>query len=267
METDITKKKHSLVIGGTRGIGRAVARTLAGESHILSVIGRRPPPETDQIMSNVYYWAVDLLDREGLSKALADIIQRNGGISNLVFLQRYRGQGDDWTGEVETSLAATRHVIEGLIGEFDDTGEKSIVIVSSVASHLVADEQPLSYHVAKAGLNQMVRYYAVTLGPKGIRVNSVSPGTILKEEAQEFYLQNEQLHNLYKKVIPLGRMGTSEEIANVVAFLCSPSASFITGQDIVVDGGLSLQWQETLVRKVASLDHVRVTREASRRQG
>lgn len=111
----------------------------------------------------------------------------------------------------------------------------------------------------------MVRYYAVTLGPRRIRVNSVSPGTVLKDESKDFYLKNEQLYNLYKGIIPLGRMGTAEEVANVVAFLCSSKASFITGQNIVVDGGLSLIWQETLARKVASLDHLRVTRQAGER--
>lgn len=267
MEADITKKIHSLVVGGTRGIGRAVVRALAQEKHLLSVIGRRPPPDVDQRLPDVRYWLVDLLDRESLSEALTDLTHQNGKVSNLVFLQRYRGQGDDWTGELETSLTATRYVIEGLVDEFDNASDNSIVIVSSNASRLIADEQPLSYHIAKAGLSQMVRYYAVTLGHRGIRVNCVSPGTILKDEAKDFYLQNDQLHNLYKRVIPLGRMGTAEEVANVVAFLCSPKASFITGQDITIDGGLSLQWHETLARKLASLDHLRITRRASESQG
>lgn len=244
------KKKHSLIVGGTRGIGRVLVRTFAEENHLLSVIGRRPPLETDQNIPDVHYWLVNLLDQERLSVALAEIIRQNGKLNNLVFFQRYRGKEGDWIGEIETSLTATKNVIESLVDEFDDTNENSIVIVSSVASHLIAEEQPLSYHVAKAGLNQMVRYYAVALGPKGIRVNCVSPGLILKEESKDFYLQNEQLYNLYKTSTPLGRLGTSEEIAQVIVFLCSPKASFITGQNIVVDGGLSLQWQASLACKL-----------------
>lgn len=255
------KKKHSLIVGGTRGIGRALVRTLAEEGHILSVIGRRPASEADQRIPNVHYWLVDLLNQERLPVVLVEIIHQNGKLNNLAFFQRYRGEGDDWRGEIETSLTATKNVIERLVNEFDDAGDKSIVIISSVAGHLIAEEQPLSYHVTKAGLNQMVRYYAFTLGPKGIRVNSVSPGTVLKEEAREFYLQNEQLLNLYKRIIPLGRMGTAEEIAQVVTFLCTPKASFITGQNIVVDGGLSLQWHESLARQLTSLDHLRITRQ------
>ncbi len=247
------ERNHSLIVGGTRGIGRALVRTLAKENHVLSVIGRRPPAETDRHIPDVHYWVVDLLDQESLADALADVIKQNGKLNHLVFLQRYRGEGDDWVGEIETTLTATKYVIERLVDEFDGSDEDSIVIVSSIASHFVAEEQALSYHVAKAGLNQMIRYYAVVLGSRGIRVNGVSPCTILKEESREFYLQNERLYNLYKTITPLGRMGTSEEIAQVIAFLCSPKASFITGQNIVVDGGLSLQWQESLARKLTSL--------------
>lgn len=261
------KKKHTLIVGGTRGIGRVVVRTLSKENHVLSVIGRRPPSEIDRHTPDVHYWVVDLLDPKRLSVALAEIIHQNGKLNNLVFSQRYRREEDDWIGEIETSLTATKNVIERLVDEFDDANENSIVIVSSIASHYVAEEQALSYHVAKAGLNQMVRYYALVLGPKGIRINCVSPGTVLKEESKEFYLQNKRLYNLYKRLTPLGRMGTSDDIANVIAFLCSPKASFITGQNIVVDGGVSVQWHESLARKLTPLEDLNPIRQARGRLG
>ena len=124
------KKKHTLTVGGTRGIGRALVRTLAEENHRLSVIGRRFPSETDRHIPDVHYWVLDLLDRERLSEVLAEIIHQNGKLSSLVFSQRYRGKEDDWIGEIETSLTATKNVIECLVDEFDDTNENSIVIVS-----------------------------------------------------------------------------------------------------------------------------------------
>lgn len=256
-------QKHSLVIGGTRGIGRAIVRALAGESDAVSVIGRREPPEEDRHIPGARHWAVDLLDRKGLAKVWKEIIGRGGPLNSLVFCQRYRGEGDRWTGEMSTSLTATKDAIEYLADEFGDTGENAIVVVSSTASQYIADEQPVSYHVAKAGLNQMVRYYAVTLGPKAIRVNGVSAGAVLKEESRGFYQQNPELHDLFRKISPLNRMGTSDDIANAVAFLCSPKASFITGQNIVVDGGLSLQGHHSLVRRLSPLSQLDITQRAS----
>lgn len=152
-------------------------------------------------------------------------------------------------------MTASKNVIERLADEFDGSNENSIVLVSSLAGHFIAEEQPLSYHLAKAGINQMVRYYAFALGPKGIRVNCVSSGAVLKGESKDFYLQNKQIYDLYKRIIPLGRMVTSEDIAHVIAFLCSPKASLMTGQNLIVDGGVSLQGQESLARKLTGQPH------------
>ena len=85
-----------------------------------------------------------------------------------------------------------------------------------------------------------------------MRVNGVSPGSILKERSKEFYNANPRLRDLYKDIIPLGRMGTAEEVAQTIAFLCSRRASFITGQNLVVDVGLSLEWQESMARRLFS---------------
>jgi NAD(P)-dependent dehydrogenase (short-subunit alcohol dehydrogenase family) len=210
----------------------------------------------------VDHWALDVSDKDKLTKALSEIIQQKGKLQSLVFFQRYRGDGDAWEAEFQTSLTATMNTVEWLTDEFEAGEDNSIVVVGSVASEFVAEEQPLSYHVAKAGLAQLVRYYAVLLGRKGIRVNSVSPGSVIKEESREFYLQNKELTDLYTAITPLGRMGTAEEVANVVAFLGSSNASFITGQNIVVDGGVSLQWHETMARKLTSLDRLNVVRGA-----
>ena len=241
-------KTHTIVVGGTRGIGRAVAKNFAGEGHAVSVIGKREPAEKDREIKNVDYWIADLSYQDSTTKALSGIISKNGKITNLVFCQRYRGDKDFWNSEFQVSLTATKSIIEQLAEKFE--GEGSIVAITSAASAFIAEEQPLSYHVAKAGVRQLVRYYAVMLGPKGIRVNSVSPITILKDESKQFYTQNESIMNMYREIVPLGRMGTAEEIADVVAFLCSKKSSFITGQEIVVDGGVSLQSHEAMARRL-----------------
>lgn len=239
-------------------MGRAFAKLMKKEGYILSLIGRRPP---ERPIPGADYYILDLTDRLSLGEALKRMIKKRGRVSSLVFFQRYRASGDAWEGEIETSLSATRYIIERLADKFDQSGEKSIVLVSSVVGHFVASEQPVSYHVAKAGIIQMARYYAYALGKRGIRVNALSPaGGILKEESKHFYLNNKRLHKLYREIIPLGRMAQADEIAEVAVFLCGKKASFITGQNIIVDGGVSLLSQESLARQLTPLKTLKVTR-------
>jgi len=246
-------KTHSLMIGGTRGVGRELARLFAEDGHVVSVIGRRAPSEGDQTREGVHFWTLDVANAAALTSALNEIVAKNGRLNNLVFLQRFKGEGDKWAGEIEISLSVTKSVVESVADKFSDTGEKSIVVVSSIADQFVSEGQPVGYHVAKAGLFQLVCYYAVVLGPKGIRVNCVSPCTLVKDENRDFYSKNKPLLDLFQKTIPLGRMGTAVESANVIAFLCSPKASFVTGQRITVDGGVSLVSQEALARKLSGV--------------
>lgn len=249
------KNKHILIIGGTRGIGYAVANAFASRGHTVSVIGRTSKIQTNSNQQNIRYFFVDLFQEKNLKTSIENIITRSGKLSHLVFCQRFRDAEKDWQGELAISLTATKQIIELVCNQFDNTPEKSIVIINSVANSLIGLEQPLSYHVAKAGLSQLVRYFAVVFGSKGIRVNSISPSTVLKEGSKQFYLRNKKLQNLYKKIIPLGRMGKAEEISDAVDFLCSTKSSFITGQNIIVDGGLSLRSQEDLARELTSLTH------------
>lgn len=243
--------KHVLIIGATRGIGRAVARAFADSGYVVSIIGRRAAAAEDSGDKRMRHWTVDLTERRRRARVFDRIRREHGRLTHLVFMQRYRGDLDTWAGEIEASLTVSKEIVESLMHDFDGAAENSIVMMSSIASRLIAEEQPPGYHVAKAGLVQLARYYAVALGSKGIRVNCVSPGIVLKDESRGFYLRNKKLVNLYRKIIPLGRMSTAEEIAQIVIFLCSPMASAVTGQNIVADGGLSLQWQESLVRRTA----------------
>lgn len=244
---------HTLVIGGTRGLGREIVKLFDSENHHVSVVGRREPIKEDLDIPNARYYLADFADQVQLKNTLESIVQEQGKLNYLVFCQRYRGEGDTWQGELDVSLTATKTAIEALQDKFAAEGDKSIVIVSSVFGDFVGEGQPLSYHVGKAGLNQLMRFYAVNLGRKGIRVNAVTPFTFLKEESKAFYLKNQALYDLYCQMTPLGRMATSEDSAKAVAFLCSPMAGFINGHNLYVDGGLSLVWPETLARKLTAL--------------
>ncbi len=237
---------HVLLIGGTKGLGRVVANKMALRGDVVSIIGRS---ESDFNDKNVYSYGVDITDFEATRDTVSKIIDKNGLLSYCVFLQRYRGDGDQWDGEINTTLSATKNIVEFISSNFDNK-DNCIIMVGSVFSKYAGEGQALSYHVAKAGLEQMMRYYALNLGEKNIRVNGIMPFTFLKEESKDFYINNEELMELYKKITPLNRMGETEDCSNLITFLCSPLASFITGQNILIDGGMSLHWPESLVRNM-----------------
>lgn len=252
----VNKTSHAVVIGGAKGGGRAWARHAELNGRRVTVVGRTAPARG--LGPGVDFERCDL-SRKGAASALCARLAKKGPLDSLVFFQRFRGGGDSWDGELAVSLTASRTLIEGLAPRFAAGGARSIVLVGSNAGRLVAAEQPASYHVAKAALIQLMRYYAVALGPKGLRVNAVSSGTLVKEESAAFYASQPRLRALYESVIPLGRMGRSEDVVGAVEFLCGAKASFITGQELVVDGGVSLLMQESLARRLA-LPAIRVTR-------
>src|SRR5262245_54214769 len=97
----ILMNAHSLVIGGTRGVGREVVRLFSARDHTVSVIGKRPPSEEDRKLQGVSFWSADLVDMGARSSALDEIIQGRGKLNYLVFLQRFKGDGDKWAGELD----------------------------------------------------------------------------------------------------------------------------------------------------------------------
>lgn len=244
--------KHSIIIGGTKGVGRELAILLANEGQTVTAVGRAPG-EFPETKGKIVGFAGDVEQPDALLAGLQDQVKTHGQVSSLVFLQRYRGKGDAWSGELTVSMTATKTLIEGLAPEFAADGDRSICVVTSNASTFVARNQTLAYHTSKAALKQMARFYAVKLGQQGVRVNIVSPCTFVKQESAAYYAGQTALQGMYATITPLGRMGTAREVAEAVAFLCGPRASFITGQELAVDGGLSLMLQDAMAREVAGI--------------
>lgn len=234
---------HTLVIGGTKGIGKAFVSTIT--DHQVSIIARK---SLENSANNVTYFTADITDNKSVEKVIPEIVKRNGKITGLVFFQRYRGDGDSLQGGLDTSVTATKNIIEACKDHFDRPS--SVVLVSSTCGYFIAEGQSLGYHLEKAAMNMIARFYAHQLGRKGIRVNSISPSAILKDENREFYVNNTEIMDLYKKITPVGRMGNTEDVSHVVHFLLSDKSSFINGQNINVDGGVSLEGQESLAREL-----------------
>src|SRR5438876_5015710 len=118
---------HTLIVGGTRGLGREVVRILASRGSRVSVIGRREPPERDRHIPNVQHWIADLLDGDAALRAAESAVVKNGPLNYLIFCQRYRGKDDDWAGEIQVSLTATKQLIEALTPKFAPEGDRGIV--------------------------------------------------------------------------------------------------------------------------------------------
>lgn len=226
---------HLVIVGASKGIGRDIQYELDERGHGCRALPRdMESSEAHEVLS----WG-----------------------DAFLLCQRYRGD-DEWDGEFNVSLTKTRKIFDYL-KLYWDYGPLPVVVMASVAAVSVEEEQPVSYHACKAALVEMVKYYAVTLGPKQIRVNAIIPGLTIKPEARGFYDAHPELEQLYKDITPLGRMGTVEDIANLVDFLITDKSSYLTGQTITLDGGIGLRSHWALARLVTpSLRELPVTQRA-----
>jgi NAD(P)-dependent dehydrogenase (short-subunit alcohol dehydrogenase family) len=228
--------RGAVVTGGTRGIGRAVADRLAADGADVGVLDldldRDSPHEG---------WQADVADAAAVDAAIAEAAERFGGLAILVnnagfgtakALHRY---GDDeWARLVGVNLTGAWHAMRAALPHLRASGAGSIVsIAGTTASRPTRGEGP--YAAAKAGLVALTKTAAVEFAPE-VRVNAVSPGYIATRLTRAV-VEDERLRARVEGRIPLGRIGTVDDVAGVVAFLCGPDAAYLTGQDIVVDGG------------------------------
>lgn len=232
------------ILGGTAGIGLAAARMFAAEGAKLAITGRnRDSLRTIAEDLDALCIASDMGDIEDTQRALDEIHDALGGIDVLFVNAGVGGFAmvedvapEFWDNIHNVNLRGAFFAIQKSLPLMRDGG--SIVITGSIGS-MAAVPGNVAYAAAKAGLRAMARIVGKELLPRRIRVNMVSPGPtdteIFKRDASPEEIQGTR--DMLSSVVPIGRMGTSEEVARAVLFLASEEASFINGVDLCVDGG------------------------------
>lgn len=242
--------KTALVTGGSRGIGRAVALELARRganvvigyfrnraaadevTGLLGAMGRRC--EAVQADVGDSRAADDLVARSVLMSGSLDIVVSNAGITRDALLARMTD--DKWNDVLRTNLTGTFNVVRAASRQMIRQKSGHIIVISSIVG-IGGNAGQANYAASKAGVIALAKTAAKELGSRGITVNVVAPGFV--ETDMTSALDKEAI-SAYLASTPLRRSGTGDDIAKAVAFLAGEEASYITGQVLVVDGGLSL---------------------------
>ena len=232
--------KIVLISGASRGIGLSIAIHLANIG--FKVIGTaRNEFKFDSTLENLIPLKLDITCRESIKAAamslkeqnlLPDVLINNAGItSDQIFL---RMKDEDWDNVLSTNLTGTFNLTKAFIKNMIKNRDGRIINISSV-SGLMGNPGQVNYSSAKAGLSGFTKSLAKEVGSRGITVNSVAPGFI--ETDMTSFLDNDSKDKIIES-IPLNRLGNPSDVADLVAFLASDGARYITGQTISVDGGL-----------------------------
>jgi NAD(P)-dependent dehydrogenase (short-subunit alcohol dehydrogenase family) len=248
--------KVAVVTGASKGIGLAVVRTLAGEG--MHVIGGALTVESLDEIDGVTGLALDLVDPAGSARLVEAAVDQHGRIDVLVnnvggVKLRLNGfldvSDDDFEASLQLNFFAALRATRAAVSAMLDRGGGAIVNVASVNSFFHPDGFVIDYGAAKAALLNVAKALSQELGPKGIRINSISPGPV----ATDLWLGDhgvaatiaaatgstaDAVREQAVASMPTGRFTTPEEVATLVALLASPRTANVTGSNYIVDGGL-----------------------------
>jgi 3-oxoacyl-[acyl-carrier protein] reductase len=250
MKIDIAGRR-AIVAGGSRGIGRAIALAFAEAGAGVSICARGAEAlaaTRDEIARHdgpaAHAAVCDLSDAAAIPRYIAEAADTLGGIDILVNNASGFGTSDDeagWAASISVDLLATVRATRAALPYLEKSEAGSILNISSISGFKASVRTP-PYGAVKAAILEYTLTQAAALARKGIRVNCIAPGSIefpggIWARAKA---NNPNLYAGILRSIPFGRLGHPEEVAQVALFLCSPLASWVTGQNIAVDGGQML---------------------------
>lgn len=240
--------KTAIVTGGSRGIGKAIALNLAERGANVVVNYTSSPDKAALVVEEIKTMGREALaikadvsnseDVNNLIKEVGnhftsiDILVNNAGITRDTLLIRMKD--DDWDKVIDINLKGTYLCTKLVAKKMMKQRSGRIINITSVIG-IMGNAGQANYAASKAGVIGFTKSVARELASRGINVNAVAPGFIQTEMTDKL---SEEVVESYTKSIPLGKLGEAKDVANVVAFLCSEEASYLTGQVINVDGGM-----------------------------
>ena len=235
-----------LVTGATRGLGLEIARGMAAAGAAVGINGRDPArvAEVANRIPNAFPAPFDITDMSAGAAAMGAIVARHGRLDCLVNNAAVRDRralediaAEDFRRLIETNLVAQYELSRVAARHMAARGQGRLVFVSSMVGPRSFQGDP-AYTASKGGLEALMRALAVELGPKGIAANAIAPGFFLTDGNAPFFSQPRVVE--LGRRIPLQRFGRPDELVGAAIFLASDAASYITGQVLTVDAGLSV---------------------------
>ncbi|WP_341953590.1 3-oxoacyl-ACP reductase family protein [Salinibacterium sp. TMP30] len=246
----MTNRKVALVTGSSRGIGRAIALRLARDGFAVALNYATDEASADSALRTIreaggeaVSFQADVGIPEQAIALVADVVESMGRIDAVVNNAAVCPLGpletvtlEQWNRVHDVNLRGTFLVSKAAVEVMLKQGWGGRLVAISSISAIAGGSQQIAYTPTKAGQVSLMRSLAVALGVHGITANSVEPGTIRTDLNREYLLDPEVLAH-YESRIPVGRIGVPEDVAGAVAFLVSDEASYISGTEILVDGG------------------------------